>query len=111
MVIYLAWMHRTACAYELQQKLCLLPACSGPGSTALGSGAGIRARMHQRLYGARHETVVDKDVLLNAELRIATFEVAVTVILHSMTQHQILSARRRTDRIGLYEAQPLEGAF
>ena len=68
MIVDLARVHGTAFAYELQQELCLLLACGGPGPTAFGRDAAIRARMHQRVYGARHEAVGDEEVLLDAEL-------------------------------------------
>ena len=109
MVIYLARVHCTAFAYELQQELCLFPAFSGPGCAAFGGDAGVGARVHQRLYGPRHEAVGDEEVLLDAELRVTAFEVACTVVLDAMAQDQVLSARRRTDRIGLHKAQPVEG--
>ena len=67
--------------------------------------------MHQRLYGARHEAVVDEEIFLDVELRVAAFEVAGTVVLDAMTQYQVLSARRRANRIGLHKAQPVESAF
>ena len=111
MIVDFARMGATAFAHELQQKLRLLPARRGPRPTAFGRDAAIRARMHQRLDGARHEAVVDEEVLLDAELRVAAFEVAGTVVLDAMAQHQILSARRRADRVGLHKAQPVEGAF
>src|SRR5579864_1889220 len=111
MAVYFARMHGTAFAYELQQEPCLLPACSGPGLTAIGRDASIRAGMHQRLYGSCHEAIDDEEVLLDAELRVETFEVTGTVILDSMAKDQVLSARRRADRIGLHKAQPVEGAF
>ena len=38
MFIYLARVHCTAFAYELQQELCLLPACSRPGRPTSSAG-------------------------------------------------------------------------
>jgi len=111
MVIYLARVHCTAFAYELQQKLCPLPTCRGPGLTALGRDAAIRARMHQRLYRTGHEAVIDEEVLLDAELRVAAVQVVGTVILDAMAQHQVLSSRRSADGVGLHKAQPVEGAL
>src|SRR5207247_1162591 len=46
-----------------------------------------------------------------AELHVAALEVAGTVVLDAMAQHQVLRARGRADRIGLHEAQSVEGAF
>ena len=67
--------------------------------------------MHQGEHGARHEAVVDEHVLLDAERRVAALEVAGTVALDAVAQRQILRARRRADRVGLHEAQPVDGAF
>src|SRR5258708_26950631 len=49
--------------------------------------------------------------LLITELRGAGCGVAGRVVLDAMTQDQVLSARRGADRVGLHEAQPVEGAF
>ena len=49
MVVDLAWVYRAAFAYELQQEIRLLLACSRPRPAAIGRDAGIGARMHQRL--------------------------------------------------------------
>jgi len=62
------------------------------------------ARVHQGVHAAGHEAVVDEEVLFDAELRVAAFEVAGAVVLDAMAQYQILSASRRADRIGLHEA-------
>ena len=67
--------------------------------------------MHQRMDGACHEAVGDEEILLDAERRVAAFEIAGTVVLDAVAQRQVLRARRRADRIGLHEAQPVEGAF
>ena len=67
--------------------------------------------MHERLDGTGHKAVVDEEVLLNAELGVAAFEVAITVVLNTMAQHQVLSARGGADRVGLDETEPLERAF
>src|SRR5258708_3421212 len=111
MLICLARVNRTTFAYELQQELRPLPACGWPGRTAFGWDAGIRARMHQRLYRARHEAVSEKEVLLYAKPRVAAFEIAGPVVLCAMAQYQVLSARRRADRVGLHKAQLVDGAF
>ncbi|SRR5260370_30228881 len=111
MVIDLARMHGAALAHELQQQLGLLPASSRPGRGRIGRDAAIRARMHQRLQRPRQEAVVEKEVLLESQFHIASLEVASAVAPDAMPQRQVLSARRRADRIGLNEAQPVEGAF
>ncbi len=67
--------------------------------------------MHQRLYGVRHEAVADKEVLLDAELGVAPFEVAGAVLLDTMAQRQVLGARWGADRVGLHKTEPMEGAF
>src|SRR6267142_3276755 len=110
MFIDLARVHFTAFAYELKQELCLLPVCRGPGLIVSGRDGGIRARMHQRPYRARHEAIGDEVVLLDVELRVAAFEVAGTVVLYAMAEYQVLRARGRADRIGLHKAQLVEGA-
>ena len=61
--------------------------------------------MHQRVYLARHEAVVDEEVFLDAELGVAAFEVAGAVILDAMAQDEILGASGRANRIGLDEAE------
>src|SRR5437588_11115761 len=111
MIIYFARVHRPAFAYELQQELCVFLARGGPGLTAFGRDAGVRARMHQHVYGSCHEAINEEEVLLDTELRVATFEVAGTVVLDTVAQNQVLSARRGADRVGLHKAQLMEGAL
>ena len=111
MVIYFARVHDAAFAHEFQQELCPLRARRGPGQAAFGGDAAIGARMHQRLKSSGHETVVDEEILIDAELHVAAFEVAGTVILHAMAQDQVLRAGGSADRIGLHKAQPMEGAL
>ena len=76
MVIHLARVHCTAFEDEFHQDLRLSPLCSGPGETTCGRDVDIRTRMHQRLQGSSHEAVVNEDVLLDAERRVAAFEIA-----------------------------------
>ena len=52
---------------ELQKQPGLLPASRRPGRGRIGRDAAIRARMHQRLYRSREETVHDKEILFDAE--------------------------------------------
>ena len=75
---------------------------------AVGRSDATRARMHERLHGARHEAVVDEDVLLDVEGRVAALEIAGTIAADAGPERQILSARRRADRIGLHEAQRVD---
>jgi hypothetical protein len=67
--------------------------------------------VHQRLQRSGHEAVIDEDVFLDAELAIPPFEIAGSVVLHTMTQHQVLSPGRCADRVGLDETQPIESAL
>ncbi len=55
------------------------------------------------LQRSRHEAVVDKKVFRNAELGVAAFEVACTVIFYSMAQDKVLRSGRCADRVGLHE--------
>ena len=65
--------------------------------------------MHQRVHFARHEAVVDEEVLLDRQLRIAALEVTGTVVDDAMAQRQVLRACRRADGIGLHEAELRDG--
>ena len=103
MPIHLARVHRAPLAHELEQQMRALPA---PGRPARRQPA----RMHQRFDGARHEAVVDEHILVDAERREAAFEVAGAVILDAMAQRQVLGARGRADRVGLDEAERVDGA-
>jgi hypothetical protein len=47
--------------------------------------------MHQGLQRSGHEAVIDEDVFLDAELAILLFEIAGTIVLHAMTQYQVLA--------------------
>ena len=64
-----------------------------------------RARMHQRVHFARHEAVVDEEVLFDRQARIATLEVTGTVVGDAVAKRQVLRARRGADGIGLNEAE------
>lgn len=50
-------------------------------------------------------------IFLDAERRVAAFQVAGAVVLDAMPQRQILSARGRADRIGLYETELFQRSF
>jgi hypothetical protein len=64
--------------------------------------------MHERLHFPGHEAVIDEEVFFDAELLVAAFEIAGTIIFHAMTQNQILSAGWCADRIGLHETHLLQ---
>ena len=99
--IHLARMDDAVLAHEVQHRLRLLPARLRP---RLARGA----RMHQRVQRARHEAVVDEEVLLDRQPRIAALEVARAVAGHAMAQRQVLRACRGADRVGLHEAELLD---
>src|SRR5713226_1812398 len=117
-IINLARMHCAAFAHELEQLRRPFLFFSGPEWGArriliLLSRPREREdpRMHQRVYGTRHEAVVDEEILLDAELRVAAFEVAGTVVLDAMAQGKVLGARGRANRVGLHKAEPVESAL
>jgi hypothetical protein len=64
-----------------------------------------RARVHQRLRGARQEAVVDEEVLFDRPAAGSAFQVAGAVAGHAVAQRQVLRARRGADGVGLHEAQ------
>ena len=103
MPIHLARMHRAPLTHELQEQMRALPT---PGRPARRQPA----RVHQRFDGARHEAVVDENILVDAQRREAAFEVAGAVGLDAMAQRQVLGSRGRTDRVGLDEAERVDGA-
>ncbi len=63
------------------------------------------------VHGVRHEAVVDEDVLLDAEGGVAPLQVAGSIALDAMAQREVLGAGRRPDRVGLHEAERVEGAL
>jgi hypothetical protein len=67
--------------------------------------------VHQRFDTARHEAVVDENILVDAQRREAAFEVAGAVVLDAMAQRQVLGTRGRADRVGLDEAERVDGAL
>src|SRR6266404_9697588 len=87
MIIHLARMRTAAFADELENSLRLLHPFGGPTDARrifiLLSGLGHcgEPRMHQRVYRARHEAIVDKEVFFDAEFRVAAFEISGAVIL------------------------------
>ena len=83
------------------------PSCRRPvGQCAMPARGCISANT-----AARHEAVVDEGVFLDAERRVAAFEVAGAVALDAVAQRQVLRARRGADRVGLHEAERVDGAF
>jgi hypothetical protein len=102
-VVHLPRVDRTASANETQHRLHALPLRGGPGR-------GARARMHERVEIARHEPVVDEDVLLDAKRGVASLQVAGSVPLDSMSQYEVLSAGRCPNRIRLDEAARVQGS-
>src|SRR5204862_1700896 len=73
------------------------PACGG-------------ARVHQTVDAARHEAVVDEDVLFDVERVIQALEIPGAVAGDAMAQREGLRARRRANRICLHEAERVEGS-
>src|SRR5262249_1924275 len=91
-------------AHERQDGLGLLPRAAVPPRRQ-------RSRMHQRVHRARYEAVVDDEVLLDAEARIAALEVARAVAAHAVAEREGLGANWGADRTGLQETQPLDRAL
>src|SRR6187551_2745577 len=61
--------------------------------------------MHQRMHFARHEAIVDEEVLLDRQARIATLEVTGAVVGDSVAKRQVLRSRGSADGIGLNKAE------
>src|SRR6478735_7656149 len=70
-----------------------------------------RARVHQRADLARQEAVVDEEVLLDVEPRIAPRQIAGAVAGDAVTQRQVLRPGRGANRVGLDEAEPRDRAW
>ena len=68
------------------------------------------AGMHQPMMVAVQIAVVDEVVFLDRQTRIAPLEIARAIADDALAQREILGAGRRTDRIGLHEAQLPDGA-
>src|SRR5215510_1887682 len=111
MIIYFARMYLAAFSYKFQHALREFPARGRPGSTSFGRHIDFRTGMHQRLKTLRHKPVHDEEIFLDLELRVQPFEVPGFVIFNAMAQYQVLSARGRTDRIGLDKTHAIKGAF
>src|SRR5205807_3245790 len=105
--IDLARMHAAAVTHEIQQQLSPLAPRRRPGQSVLSWHAAIRPWMHKRLKFPRDESVIDEKVFLDAELRVSTFQVACAVVLHAMTQDEILSPGGCANRVGLRKLHPM----
>jgi len=110
-------MNRAACLHKLEQQLRLLFARGRPvrGTQRicklLTGLVHLEPRMHQGVHRARHETVVDEEIFLDSEFRVAAFEIAGAIIFHTMAQRKILRSCRSANRIGLHEAESVESAL
>ena len=67
--------------------------------------------MHQGLHGTGQETVIDEEVFVNIEVGILSFQIAGAIAGHSMAQSEVLRPGRCANRIGLHEAERIEGAL
>ncbi len=103
MRVDVARMHLAALAHELEHGLRALHARGAP---ARAGGA----RVHQRMVRAWQEAVVDERVFFDVERRVLRLEIACAVAGDAMPERQVLRARRRADRIGLHESEPLDRA-
>jgi hypothetical protein len=72
--------------------------------------AACRARVHQRAQLGRDEAVVDEEVFLQRQARVAALQVAGLVALDAVAQRQVLGAGGRAQGVGLHEAaEPVHG--
>jgi len=101
-LVHLARVDNSVYTHEVEHGLRLLPTRLGP---RLARGAG----MHQRVQRARHEAVVDEEVLLDRQLRIATLEITGTVVDDAVAKNQVLRSRGGADGIRLNEAELCDG--
>src|SRR6185369_4192778 len=101
MFIHFARVYLPSFPHKSQHESREFPARGGPCSRSFGWHIDFRTGMHQRLKCLRHKPVHDEEVFLDLDLRIHPFEVPSMVILYTMTQDEVLSTCRRSDRIGL----------
>ena len=66
------------------------------------------ARVHQQVMGSRQEAVVDEHILFDGQRRIQALQVAGTIVDDAMPQCEVLCARRRPNRVGLHEPEPVD---
>ncbi len=102
MVVDLTWVRGAVSAHEAEDGL-------DPFSLRGGPSAEAGARMHECMDGACHESIVDENVLLELERRVAPFQVASPVAHNPMPQRQVLRAGRGPYRVRLHEAEPAHG--
>ena len=91
-------------AHEFEEALHAFRSAGRPARGAL-------PRVHQALHRAGDEPIVDEEVLVDVERRIAAFQIPRAVALDAVTERQVLRPRRGTDGVGLHEAQPVQGAL
>src|SRR5262245_20531697 len=101
MIINLSGMHRTASTDELQQALDVLAASHAPRRVT-------PAWMHQMKQPVGHEAVVDEEVLVHAQARVAALQIAGAVVRDTVPERQVLRACRRPNRVGLDEPESFE---
>src|SRR5581483_12286333 len=109
MSIHILGMDFSLYPHEIEDAHRPFTARPGPGQEVLRRSAAIRPGMHQGLQFPGYKSVIDEEIFLNSELRIAPIEVAGVIIPNPRPEDKILSPRRSADRIGLHELQPLEG--
>ena len=102
MRIHLARMHSAAAADEFQHRCSLRRASRRPNGAR-------RARVHQFVKRPRQIAIVDEEILLHRQFRIASLEVTGTIVRDPMAQREILRPCRRANRIGLHESQLVDG--
>src|SRR5688500_15021007 len=104
MRIHLARMDVTTRAYVCQQLVRAGSRCVRPCRRLL-------ARMHQRMDARRHKPVVEEKVFFDTEGCVPALEVPRAVVRDTVTKREVLGTRRRADRIGLDEPEPLDRAL
>src|SRR5262249_37774923 len=100
MLIYFARVYLALLFDKFQHELRELLARGRPGSRSFRRHIDFRTGMHKRLKRLRHKTVHDEEVFLDLEPGIQPLEVPGAVLFYAMTQNEVLSTCRRTDRIG-----------
>ncbi|MCP1726590.1 hypothetical protein J2T60_000555 [Natronospira proteinivora] len=66
--------------------------------------------MHQALCDTRQNTVVDEEIFLEGQARIARLQIARPVIINTMAKRQVLRPCGCTYRVELDKTQLLDGA-
>ena len=84
MRLHLAWMHAATLLNEAQEL-------GGPFACVCIPGARkARARVHQLVALPRQKAIVDEETLLDLQLGIRTLQVTRAVILHAVSQDEVL---------------------